>query len=67
MWSSKNRRRALRRHATPVPKRARASPNSKDFRRDGAVIVAAARTSLDKSWKGAFNMTHGAAGLFEVA
>ena len=26
-----------------------------------AVIVSTARTALAKSWKGAFNMTHGAA------
>jgi acetyl-CoA C-acetyltransferase len=35
-------------------------PSSKDLTMTSAVIVSTARTPLAKSWKGAFNMTHGA-------
>src|SRR6187455_3385399 len=36
------------------------SPESKDHTMTQALIVSTARTPLAKSWKGAFNMTHGA-------
>src|SRR6218665_1410035 len=50
---------AWRPKASPSPERP-TEPNTREHIMSKAVIVSTARTPLAKSWKGAFNMTHGA-------